>query len=152
MHPITSRLATLNDLPTIAALFNAYRQFYEQPADLALATQFIGDRMRRSESVILLAGNDQHDALGFCQLYPMFCSVEAKPVFALYDLFVQPSARQLGVGKLLLQAAAQHAQQSGFARMDLTTAKTNYAAQSLYEAAGWVREEVFLAYSKAIPR
>jgi ribosomal protein S18 acetylase RimI-like enzyme len=152
MHPITTRLATLNDLPTIAALFDAYRQFYEQPADLALATQFIGERIRRSESVILLAENDQQEALGFCQLYPTFCSVEAKPIFALYDLFVQPSARQLGVGKLLLQAAEQHAQQSGFARMDLTTAKTNYAAQSLYEATGWVRDEVFLAYNKAIPR
>jgi ribosomal protein S18 acetylase RimI-like enzyme len=150
MHPITTRLATLNDLPTIAALFDAYRQFYEQPADLALATQFIGERIRRSESVILLAENDQQEALGFCQLYPTFCSVEAKPIFALYDLFVQPSARQLGVGKLLLQAAEQHAQQSGFARMDLTTAKTNYAAQSLYEATGWVRDEVFCAYNKTI--
>lgn len=151
MHPITSRLATLSDLPTIAALFDAYRQFYEQPADLALAKQFIGERIHRSESVILLAENDHQEVLGFCQLYPTFCSVEAKPIFALYDLFVQPSARQLGVGKLLLQAAEQHAQQSGFARMDLTTAKTNFAAQSLYEATGWLRDEVFLAYNKAIP-
>jgi ribosomal protein S18 acetylase RimI-like enzyme len=149
---ISTRLATLSDLPTIAALFDAYRQFYEQPADLALATQFIGERIRRSESIILLAENDHQEALGFCQLYPTFCSVEAKPIFVLYDLFVLPSARQLGVGKLLLQAAEQHAQQSGFARMDLTTAKTNYPAQSLYEATGWVRDEVFLAYHKAIPR
>jgi ribosomal protein S18 acetylase RimI-like enzyme len=149
---ISTRLATLNDLPNIAQLFDAYRQFYDQPANLALATQFIGERIRRSESVILLAENAQQEALGFCQLYPTFCSVEAKPIFALYDLFVQPSARQLGVGKLLLQATEQHAKQSGFARMDLTTAKTNYSAQSLYEATGWVRDEVFLAYNKAISR
>jgi ribosomal protein S18 acetylase RimI-like enzyme len=147
---ITPRLATLKDLSNIAALFDAYRQFYEQPADLTLATQYIGDRMRRNESVILLAENDQHAAVGFCQLYPTFCSVEAKPIFALYDLYVQPSARQLGVGKLLLQAAEQHARENGLARMDLTTAKTNYPAQSLYESLGWVRDEVFLAYNKAV--
>ncbi len=148
---ISTRLAILSDLPTIAQLFDAYRQFYEQPSDLALATAFISERMRRSESVILLAENDQQEALGFCQLYPTFCSVEAKPILALYDLFVQPSARQLGVGKLLLQAAEQYARENGFARMDLTTAKSNYAAQSLYEATGWVRDEVFWAYNKTIP-
>ena len=150
MNPLFTRPATQSDLPHIAALFDAYRQFYQQAADLDLATEFIGERMRRSESVIFLAENDQREALGFCQLYPTFCSVEAKPILALYDLYVQPSARQLGAGRLLLQAAEQHALGNGFARMDLTTAKTNQAAQSLYESQGWVRDEVFWAYSRSI--
>jgi len=34
--------------------------------------------------------------------------------------------------------------------MDLTTAKTNLPAQSLYEALGWVRDEVFYAYNRQI--
>ncbi len=88
MHTLSTRQATQSNLPRIAALFDAYRQFYQQAADLNLATEFIGERMRRNESVIFLAENDQREALGFCQLYPTFCSVEAKPILALYDLYV----------------------------------------------------------------
>ena len=67
--------ATLADLEVVSILFDAYRQFYQQAADLMLAKQFIEQRMRRSESVILLAFNNDQRAIGFCQLYPTFCSV-----------------------------------------------------------------------------
>lgn len=40
--------------------------------------------------------------------------------------------------------------QDGKRRMDLTTAKTNRAAQSLYESLGWVRDEVFWAYNRRL--
>jgi ribosomal protein S18 acetylase RimI-like enzyme len=35
----------------------------------------------------------------------------------------------------------------GMARMDLTTAKNNVKAQSLYSSLGWVRDDVFYTYS-----
>ena len=47
-------------------------------------------------------------------------------------------------------AAHEYAANNGFARWDLTTAKTNHAAQALYESLGWVRDEVFYAYNKKI--
>jgi ribosomal protein S18 acetylase RimI-like enzyme len=152
MTTISARLATLEDLPSIAQLFNAYRQFYEQPDDLNLATAFIGERMRRRESVIIVADNEAGQAMGFCQLYPTFCSVEAQPIFSLYDLFVSPSARKTGAGKMLMQAAQEQARLGGFVRMDLTTAKTNLPAQALYASLGWTRDEVFFGYNKAVPR
>jgi hypothetical protein len=34
--------------------------------------------------------------------------------------------------------------------MDLITTKTNKPAQAPYESLGWVRDEVFFAYSKPI--
>lgn len=132
----------------LAPLFDAYRQFYEQKADLALAAKFIGQRLRNHESILLLAEDEQQNALGFCQLYPTFCSVTTAPIHVLYDLFVTPTARQSGVGKALLLAAEQQARQAGSARMDLTTAKTNLAAQSLYGSLGWVRDAVFHTYNK----
>ncbi len=153
------------DAADIAPLFDAYRQFYEQPADLPLATRFIRDRLRMNDSVILLATGADHRIpglripglripglriLGFCQLYPTFCSIQAMPVCSLYDLYVLPEARRCGAGKALLQAAERYAAQNGFARLDLTTAKTNATAQSLYESLGWVRDEVFHAYSKLV--
>ncbi len=148
---VQTRIATLADLDNVAALFDAYRQFYEQAPDLALATHFIGERMRKHESVILLALGEGESVLGFCQLYPSFCSVAAKPIYCLYDLFVDPSARRFGAGKVLLTAAVQLAARNGMARLDLTTARTNLAAQAAYESLGWVRDEVFLAYNKALP-
>jgi ribosomal protein S18 acetylase RimI-like enzyme len=76
--------------------------------------------------------------------------VAAAPIYSLYDLFVRPDARKSGAGRVLLLAAEQHAAHNGFARMDLTTAKTNLSAQSLYESLGWIRDEVFYAYSKSV--
>jgi ribosomal protein S18 acetylase RimI-like enzyme len=147
---IQTRIATLADAEAIAPLFDAYRQFYQQPADLPLAAGFIRDRLRMNESVILLATGIDHGMLGFCQLYPTFCSVEAMPICSLYDLYVLPEARRCGAGKALLLAAEGYAAQNGFARLDLTTAKTNSSAQSLYESLGWVRDDIFYGYSKRI--
>lgn len=150
MHTTSIRVATLNDIDVTATLFDAYRQFYEQAPDLSLARSFIRDRLKNKESVILLASNETQEVVGFCQLYPTFCSVEAKPIYSLYDLFVAPSARRAGAGRLLLQAAERLSADNGKARMDLTTAKTNKPAQAAYESLGWVRDEVFYAYSKRI--
>jgi ribosomal protein S18 acetylase RimI-like enzyme len=147
---IGTRIATLADLDSVATLFDAYRQFYEQPADLALATRFISERMRREESVILLAVDGHEAVLGFCQLYPSFCSVEAQAIYSLYDLFVHPSARRAGAGRALLIAAEQLAARHGMARLDLTTARSNAAAQAAYESLGWVRDDVFLAYNRRV--
>lgn len=150
MTTIHTRLASLADLDVVAPLFDAYRQFYEQAPDLALARDFIRDRLVNNESIVLLALNEDQEAVGFCQLYPTFCSVEAKPIYALYDLFVSPEERRSGAGKALLQAAERLAADAGKARMDLTTARSNNAAQAAYESLGWVRDEVFYAYSKSI--
>ncbi len=150
LPPAPVRTATLDDLDGLAPLFDAYRQFYGQPPDLARARGFLHARLRAQESVVLLAGDATQPPLGFCQLYPTFCSVEAQPIYALYDLYVRPEARRDGVGRALLQAAEALALAHGKARMDLTTAKTNRTAQAAYESLGWVRDEVFWAYSRSL--
>ena len=152
MNTVRTRIATLDDLTGVTALFDSYRQFYAQPPDPALARQFIQARMSNAESVIFLADDMAGKPVGFCQLYPGFCSVAAAPIYVLYDLFVIPSARQLGAGRMLMLAAEAHARRSGVARMDLSTAKTNLPAQALYESLGWVRDEVFVVYNRQIRR
>ena len=147
---VATRRATVQDTAAIAPLFDAYRRFYAQAPDLPLATRFIHDRLQHDESVVLVAENAGGEALGFCQLYPTFCSVAAAPICVLYDLFVQPEARRTGAGRQLMLAAQAHASAHGFARLDLTTARTNASAQSLYESLGWLRDEDFHAYSKAL--
>ena len=150
MHSIKISAATKADAAAIAPLFDAYRQFYQYPPDLALANRYIAERIDKADALILLAQDPSAQALGFCQLYPTFCSLEAKPIYALYDLYVAPAARGAGIGNLLLLAAEQSAREHGMCRLDLTTAKTNLPAQAAYEALGWVRDEVYFSYSKAV--
>lgn len=142
-------MATLDDLDAVAKLFDIYRKFYGQASNLPLATTFIQARMAAQESVVLIA-EVAHQICGFCQLYPTFCSVEAKPIVVLYDLFVVEAARRSGAGELLLSAAEAFARREGYARMDLTTATDNHVAQRLYKRLGWQRDEVFLTYSRQL--
>lgn len=147
---INTRIATLADLEVAADLFDAYRQFYGKPPDRDLALRFIRARLQNNDSVILLATNAARQVVGFCQLYPTFCSVAAKPIYTLYDLFVAPAARRSGAGRALLKAAEKLATVNGKFRMDLSTARDNKAAQALYESLGWIRDDLFHVYSRSI--
>lgn len=142
------RRAEATDLDALAALFDAYRQFYEQPADVALARRFLAERLANGESIVFVAPRADGAGLGgFCQLYPTFCSVAAAPVRVLYDLFVAPGCRGQGAAQALMQAAEDDARRAGCVRLDLSTAHTNRRAQALYESRGWQRDEVFRVYS-----
>lgn len=152
MNTIAVRQATLADIEPVAVLFDAYRQFYERSPDLPLATSYIRARLANRESVILVASDIAGRIVGFCQLYPTFCSVEAAPIFTLYDLYVAPASRRAGAARALLEAAEQLAADNGKVRMDLMTARTNLPAQALYEALGWVRDTRFHTYNRHIRR
>ncbi len=144
------RRATVADLDRIAPLFDAYRQFYGQAPDLSLAGEFLCDRLEQNQSVIFLALGPDGLAAGFTQLYPSFSSASAKRIFILNDLFVDPAARRGGVGRALLEAAADFGRSAGAVRLTLATAHTNTSAQSLYEVSGWLRDEIFRSYHLAL--
>lgn len=152
MTNFTIREIQSSDLASVANLFDLYRQFYEQQTDIDLSYTFLKERIERGESIILVAVDPSEMFLGFCQLYPSFCSVIAKPIYVLYDLFVLPDSRQQGVGKHLLNAAAELAGNVGIARMDLTTAKNNLVAQALYESLGWKQDDIFYTYNLNISK
>jgi ribosomal protein S18 acetylase RimI-like enzyme len=145
----TVRRARRDDLDALAPLFDAYRRFYEQPGDIALASAFLDERLERGDSVIFVAEAEQQ-LLGFCQLYPSWCSVAAARIFVLYDLFVDDGVRRAGVGRQLMLAAQAFGREAGAARLDLSTARTNARAQALYESLGWRRDDVFLTYNLSL--
>src|SRR5262245_48033081 len=128
--------AGLEHLDLLASLFDAYRQFYGQAADLPGARQFLEARLSGRESVAFLAVEEAAPAagLGFVQLYPCFSSVGMRPIWVLNDLFVAPQARRRGVARLLLGAARELARSTGAARIRLSTGKSNAAAKALYAA------------------
>ena len=137
--------ATSKDISNVARLFDQYRQFYQQDPDQQLAADYIAERISTESSVIFLAWSD-NKPVGFTQLYATYCSVDATPIWVLYDLFVGDSARRLGAGKALMDRALEHAKQSGASRIDLETEINNVGAQRLYESLGYVRETDFYKY------
>jgi ribosomal protein S18 acetylase RimI-like enzyme len=150
MTALTVRRADLDDVDALAPLFDAYRRFYEQPGDVALASAFLHARLERGESVIFVA-RAEGAAVGFCQLYPTWCSVAAGPIFVLYDLFVDDGVRRGGVGRALMLAAQAFAREVGALRLDLSTARTNARAQALYESLGWERDDLYFTYNRTLP-
>jgi len=150
---VVVRSATTDDLEALAPLFDAYRQFYGQPADLDLAHRFLSERVERSESHVLLATTRTGagaTALGFAQLYPMHSSVQCRRTLVLNDLYVAPAHRRQGVAWALLDGARRVATQHGAASITLQTAPTNTRARSLYERFGFVPDDGFQTYLFAL--
>ncbi len=150
MRDVTLRLATPADLDAAAALFDAYRQFYEQLPDLARARRFLAERLESADTALILALDASGRGLGFTHLFPSFTSVGTARLMILNDLFVTPEARGRGVGEALLGAAEAHARAAGAIRLVLQTATGNAAAQRLYERTGWTRDRSFVTFDKSV--
>jgi GNAT superfamily N-acetyltransferase len=139
--------AELEDLEALVPLFDGYRRFYRQPSDTQGARAFLAERLKRNESVVFAAVQDGA-LVGFTQLYPLFSSVSMKRLWVLNDLFVASAARRSGAGRALLERAERWAAETGAKGLTLSTEITNLAAQRLYEACGWTKDEEFLHYHR----
>ena len=91
----------------VAELFDQYRQFYNNPADLPIATSFIKERPENQDSIIIAKLDDQ--ACGFVQIYPCFLSTKMKKMYILNDLFVHTTYRKLSLATELMNAAKDFA-------------------------------------------
>ena len=141
------RRAALADLDSISDLFDQYRRFQGQPSDVSAARSFLAARLERQESVVFLASL-AGAPVGFAQLYPSFSSVSLSRVFILNDLFVAAAARKRGVARALIAAVEAHAWQHRASRVTLNVARSNAAAQALYERMGWVQDQEFFMFHR----
>lgn len=148
--PVSAVVA--DDLDDLTRLFAGYLRFYEVPRDEADIAAFLGQRLQRGDSQLLIARDEQGVAQGFVQLYPFQSSLALEPAWLLSDLYVDETARRGGVGEALMNAARVHAEASGACGLQLETAKTNLAGQRLYERLGYVRDEQFYTYWLALSR
>ena len=144
------RKATLADLDQLAVLFTDYLVFYEVAKPAGEVREFVATRLQRGDSQLFIALDEQGGVLGFVQLYPFFASLMLRPAWLLSDLYVSARVRRQGVGEALMQAAREHARETGACGLQLETARGNLAAQALYERLGYVRDEVFYTYWLAL--
>lgn len=150
MASISVRQAVLSDLEALAPLFDNYRQFYGRESNVRAAKEFLLARFNHGESALFIAFMGNTPA-GFIQLYPSFSSISLARILVLNDLFVREDARRRGVASKLMSAAVEFASALGAARVSLSTAIGNEAAQALYQSLGWKRDDQFLVYHLTPP-
>ena len=141
------RKASIDDIPQLAALFDAYRVFYEKTSDVEQAIIFLSERIQKNESVIFVAENEEKQLTGFVQLYPLFSSTRMKRYWLLNDLYVAPEQRSKGISVALIDAAKELCQTTGSCGMMLETAKSNVIGNNLYPKTGFVLDTAHHYYT-----
>jgi GNAT superfamily N-acetyltransferase len=131
------RQATIKDLDVLTDLFEGYRKFYQKEANPLGAKSFLQERMEKNESVIFIAFDENDEAVGFTQLYPLFSSTRMKRLWLLNDLFVEAYQRGKGFSKALLARAKAFGEETGACEIMLETAKTNDIGNRLYPSVGY---------------
>jgi ribosomal protein S18 acetylase RimI-like enzyme len=135
----------LEHLDDLISLVDAYRQFYKQPTDVHAVRTYLQRRLEGQECIVLMAYQEL-EPLGFTLLYHHWTTVQLGHAWLLNDLFVPPPVRQRGIGRALMRAAFEFAEQDGAKRIWLRTATDNMAAQALYEKIGMKRDQAFYRY------
>ena len=134
----------------VGELFDLYRQFYKYKSNVHESTNYISERISNNESIIFLALTQKNNPTGFVQLYETFGSLHLGKIIILYDLYVAKECRKYGIGERLMKKSQEYAESIGAKSIELSTAKDNSTAQSLYEKIGYIRDNEFYSYSYEI--
>ena len=139
----TIRSALPSDEATWRELWQGYCAFY----DVRLAEEITSRTWTRildpDSGVMCVLAEVEGEVRGFANCVVHENTWEAQPVCYLEDLFVDPSARGLGLGAALLDWLRNAMRAEGWARLYWMTQKDNVAARRLYDrfaqADGFVR-------------
>ena len=137
--------ATKKHYKDVGALFALYRQFYKYKTNLKASTKYIKDRINQNESFIFICFYKKEPA-GFVQLYETFDSLNINKKLILYDLYVDKKYRKNGIGRKLMDKAKKLAKFKKIQNIELSTAKNNKKAQSLYESLDYKRDKEYYNY------
>lgn len=137
---MVTRRAGMEDLGSLTILFDNYRKFYKQPADIIGAEVFLRDRMFNKESVVFIAENDNEVMTGFVQLFPIFSSTRMKRLWLLNDLFIEPEFRGKGISIALINECKNLCRKTNSCGMILETAKTNTIGNRLYAKTDFLKD------------
>jgi GNAT superfamily N-acetyltransferase len=132
-------IATSTDLDAVAALLGEFRNWFgnTRPTDVQMRASV--ERIHaEGEGDYLLAARGDGEPEGVCQLRFRWSVWTSSHDAWLEDLFVRESARGLGLGRLLLEAAIDHACARGCARIELDVDEGNEPALALYLANGFI--------------
>jgi GNAT superfamily N-acetyltransferase len=129
-------------------LYAGYQRFYGVVGpDDERNRSFFARFAEPSEEGLLLGAWDEGQLVGFACLYWTFSSVNAVEIALMSDLFVAEGTRGRGLGRALIDAAADVTRRRGMHHLEWYTAPDNATAQRVYDATGarrstWVSYEI----------
>lgn len=132
--------ATSDDLKCVFELYQLYREFYKCTNEPQRAMDFISERLQNNDAIIFLARKKTENgatAVGFAQLFPLFCTLTMERLWLLNDLFVDSRFRGLRVGENLVKHSLELAKSTNAKGVFLETETTNHNAKKLYERIGF---------------
>lgn len=132
------------DLGALEPLFAGYLDFYKVDRPPGERRDFLSARLAADDSAAFGAFDESGCMTGFALCHSAHNSLRLAPVWILHDLFVVPEARRCGLARALLEAVHAAARGAGACEVILSTARDNRAARTLYESAGYERDEVFV--------
>ena len=122
---------------TLLPMIAAYQGFYEaEDIQEDRNREFFRRFLEPSEDGMLLGAWRDRQLVGYTCLYWHFSSVDAHETVLMNDLYVDSAARGGGVGRALIEAAAEVARDRGVPRLEWSTAPDNQTAQRLYDTTG----------------
>jgi GNAT superfamily N-acetyltransferase len=131
--PVVVRPAEPADRARWAALFAAYRAFYELEGEPAVVDRVWGWIQDERHEVNALVAEVDGDVVGIAHHRRYARPAEGGCGVFLDDLFTAPEARGRGVGRALIGRLAELAREQGCAKVRWVTAADNHQAQLLYD-------------------
>jgi GNAT superfamily N-acetyltransferase len=133
---------TAEQFESLLPMISDYQRFYEvEEIDEDRNRAFFARFIDPSEDGILIGAWEEGRLLGYACLYWHHSSLSAKDTVLMNDLYVDAAVRGQGVGRALIEAAAEIARSRGAHALEWSTAPDNHTAQRLYDSTGAGRSE-----------
>jgi GNAT superfamily N-acetyltransferase len=137
-------------LEQLLPLIAAYQRFYEvEKIDEERNRAFFARFIAPNDDGLLLGAWRDEWLVGYACLFWSFTSLVPAETVLMNDLFVDPAARGQGIGRALIEASAEVAQNRGAQRLEWVTQPDNETARRLYDSTGaqrstWIEYELEL--------
>ncbi len=136
MSGVTLRAAAAGDCETLASLLGALLAEHDTAPPPDFAGSLRRDGFGETPRFEALLAEKDGEAIGAALVYPVYRPSLAAPGLVMEDLYVRPSARRLGVGRMLLAHLAGLARERGCKYILWEVEDANDAARAFYARCG----------------
>jgi GNAT superfamily N-acetyltransferase len=116
------------------ALWDGYTRFYQREPDEPI-TRHLWARIHDAAIPVwaIVADDTDDGVIGMANYVIHENTSSLTPVCYLQDLYVDPSRRAAGIGKMLIDWLLAESHRNGWSRLYWHTRETNYRARGLYD-------------------